>query len=101
DGINISLIGFAPVHHYGKSDAAGLRGGSLWRGGADVVLSVIADRNELTGKVAGRELALAKARDGFEGPIAPFTLRRHDLGTDDDGELFGTLIVEPGQPGGS
>lgn len=90
-----------PVHHYGKQDGAGLRGGSLWRGGADVVLSVLADRDERTGKVSARELALAKARDGMEGPIAPFELNPHDLGTDDDGEPFGSLVVIPGEPGQS
>ncbi|MCJ9704423.1 AAA family ATPase [Bradyrhizobium sp. SHOUNA76] len=90
-----------PVHHYGKQDGAGLRGGSLWRGGADVVLSVLADRDERTGKVSARELALAKARDGMEGPIAPFELKPHDLGTDDDGEPFGSLVVIPGELGQS
>jgi hypothetical protein len=90
-----------PVHHYGKQDAAGLRGGSLWRGGADVVLSVIANRDEVTGKVSGRALALAKARDGMEGPIAPFELKSHDLGIDDDGDPFCTLVVVPGEPGQS
>jgi AAA domain-containing protein len=90
-----------PVHHYGKQDAAGLRGGSLWRGGADVVLSVLADRDDRTGKVSGRELALAKARDGLEGPIAPFELKPHDLGIDDDGEPFGSLVVIPGEAGQS
>jgi hypothetical protein len=90
-----------PVHHYGKQDAAGLRGGSLWRGGADVVLSVIANRDEVTGKVSGRALALAKARDGLEGPIAPFELKSHDLGIDDDGDPFCTLVVVPGEPGQS
>ncbi|HZR74554.1 AAA family ATPase [Bradyrhizobium sp.] len=90
-----------PVHHYGKQDAAGLRGGSLWRGGADVVLSVLADRDDRTGKVSGRELALAKARDGLEGPIAPFELRGHELGMDDDGDPFGSLVVVPGEPGQS
>lgn len=88
-----------PVHHYGKQEAAGLRGGSLWRGGADVVLSVLADRDDRTGKVSGRELALAKARDGLEGPIAPFTLKAHELGIDDDGDPFGSLVVIPGEPG--
>jgi len=90
-----------PVHHYGKQDAAGLRGGSLWRGGADVVLSVLADRDDRTGKVSGRELALAKARDGLEGPIAPFELKPHDLGLDEDGEPFCSLVVIPGEPGQS
>jgi hypothetical protein len=90
-----------PVHHYGKQDAAGLRGGSAWRAGADVVLSVLADRDDRTGKVSGRELALAKARDGLEGPIAPFELKAHELGIDDDGEPFCSLVVIPGEPGQS
>jgi hypothetical protein len=84
-----------PIHHYGKSATTGLRGGSAWRAGADVVISVIANRDELTGKVTGRELALAKARDGIEGPIAPFALTFTELGTDPDGDPFGTCIVEP------
>jgi hypothetical protein len=84
-----------PIHHYGKTAATGLRGGSAWRAGADVVLSVIAERNEITGKVSSRELALAKARDGIEGPISPFTLTFVPLGTDPDGDDFGTCIVEP------
>lgn len=90
-----------PVHHYGKQDSSGLRGGSLWRGGADVVLSVLADRDDRTGKVSGRELALAKARDGLEGPIAPFELKPHDLGFDDEGDAFGSLVVIPGEAGQS
>jgi len=90
-----------PVHHYGKQDTAGLRGGSLWRGGADVILSVLADRDDRTGKVSGRELALAKARDGLEGPIAPFTLKPHELGIDEDGDPFGSLVVIPGEAGES
>jgi AAA domain len=90
-----------PVHHYGKQDAAGLRGGSLWRGGADVVLSVLADRDDRTGKVSGRELALAKARDGLEGPIAAFSLKTHELGLDEDGDPFGSLVVIPGEDGPS
>jgi len=84
-----------PIHHYGKTAATGLRGGSAWRAGADVVLSVIADRKEQTWPTAGLQLALAKARDGIEGPIAPFALIFAQLGTDDDGDPFGTCIVEP------
>jgi hypothetical protein len=85
-----------PIHHYGKTASTGLRGGSAWRAGADVVLSVLCDRNDLTGEISGRELALAKARDGIEGPIAPFELAFAKLGVDEDGEDFGTLIVKPG-----
>jgi hypothetical protein len=88
-----------PIHHYGKTAATGLRGGSAWRAGADVVISVIADRKEHTGEVTGRELAVAKAREGIEGPIATFTLKWVELGTDDDKSPFGTCIVVPGEGG--
>jgi AAA domain len=93
-----SLI--VPVHHYGKTATTGLRGGSAWRAGADVVLSVTADRREITGQIDGRELAVAKARDGFEGPIAPFTLAFSELGHDQNGDTFGTCVVHPrlGEP---
>lgn len=84
-----------PVHHYGKAATTGLRGGSGWRAGADVVISVLADRNDITGEVKNREVALAKARDGIEGPIAPFQLRFVELGVDDDNDTFGACIIEP------
>jgi hypothetical protein len=90
-----------PVHHYGKTAATGLRGGSGWRAGADVVMSVIAHRKELTGEVTGRELAQAKARDGVEGPIASFALTFSELGTDEDGDPFGTCVVVPSESGKS
>jgi AAA domain len=88
-----------PIHHYGKTASSGLRGGSAWRAGADVVLSVICNRNELTGEISGRELALSKARDGIEGPIAPFELPFRKLGLDEYGDEFGTCIVVPNEGG--
>ena len=84
-----------PVHHYGKSVTTGLRGGSSWRGGADYILSVLADRDDTTGDVKNRRLAIAKARDGEEGPIAPFALRFVQLDIDDQGLPFGTCVIEP------
>jgi hypothetical protein len=42
-----------PIHHYGKAASTGMRGGSVWRAGADVVLSVLCDRNDLTGEIDG------------------------------------------------
>jgi AAA domain len=84
------------VHHYGKTATTGLRGGSGWRAGADVVISVLANRDGLTGDVKPiRELAVAKSRDGVEGPVAPFTLQSITLGVDEDGEAFGSCIIEP------
>ena len=84
-----------PVHHYGKSEETGLRGSSAYRGGADAVLSVLADRNQVTGEVSTRSLNLAKTRYGEEGPIAAFSLRFVELGTDEDGDPFGACVIDP------
>jgi RecA-family ATPase len=43
-----------PIHHYGKSEGTGLRGSSAYCGGADAVLSILADRNQVTGEVTTR-----------------------------------------------
>jgi hypothetical protein len=83
-----------PLHHYGKDAGTGLRGASAWRGAADVVLSVVADIDQLTGDVSNRALAIAKARDGEQRAIAPFILEWVKLGVDEDGEEFGTCIVK-------
>ncbi|WP_084678941.1 AAA family ATPase [Methylocystis sp. ATCC 49242] len=86
-----------PVHHFGKATDTGLRGASAWRGGADAILSVLANRNEVTGKVSDRRLALAKSRVGEEGEISAFELRFVELGADEDGEPYGACYVEPTQ----
>lgn len=83
------------VHHYGKTEAVGLRGASAWRGGADTVLSVLADRNETTGAVSNRRLALAKSRDDEEGPISGFELVEVRVGVDEDLETITTCHVRP------
>jgi hypothetical protein len=82
-----------PIHHYGKDAATGLRGASAFRGAADVVISVTADIDALTGRVSNRGLAIAKARDGEQGPVAPFRLDYVKLGVDEDGDEFGTRVV--------
>ncbi|WP_191970150.1 AAA family ATPase [Methylobacterium planeticum] len=84
-----------PVHHYGKNDETGLRGSSAYRAGADAVISVLADRNQVTGEVANRSLALAKTRFGEEGPIAGFSLRFIQFGEDDDGDPVGACVIDP------
>lgn len=83
------------VHHYGKDENTGLRGSSAYRAGADVVLSLLAERNQATGEVKGRSLNKAKLRDGEEGPVANFGLRFVELGMDQDDEPFGACVVEP------
>jgi AAA domain len=86
-----------PVHHYGKAAETGLRGASAWRAGCDAVLSVLADRDQTTGKCRNRQLALTKSRVGEEGWIVPFDLRFVELGNDEDGESYGACYVEPGE----
>ncbi|WP_331299232.1 AAA family ATPase [Methylobacterium oryzae] len=83
------------VHHYGKDETTGLRGSSAYRAGADVVLSLLAERNQGTGEVKARSLNKAKLRDGEEGRVAGFTLDFVALGEDDDGDPFGACVVEP------
>jgi hypothetical protein len=82
-----------PIHHYGKNAAVGLRGASAWRGSADVVLSVTADIDPTTGRIGNRQLSLAKERDGEQGPLTAFTLKRVELGIDDDGKPFGSMVA--------
>ena len=69
-----------PIYHYGKNAGVGLRGASAWRANADFVLSVMADIDPATGHVTNRQLAIAKDRDGAQGPLTPFKLERVDLG---------------------
>ena len=82
-----------PIHHYGKDASVGLRGASAWRANADFVLSVMADIDPQTGDVSNRQLAIAKDRDGSQGPLTPFTLKWVELGVDDSGNPWGTMVA--------
>jgi hypothetical protein len=90
-----------PIHHFGKSESTGLRGGSAWRAGPDVVISVLATRDTASGEVKDRRIAISKARDGEEGPLSGFSLRWMELGLDRDGEPFRSCFVEPTIDGGA
>jgi hypothetical protein len=82
-----------PIHHYGKNAAVGLRGASAWRANADFVLSVMADIDPQTGNVSNRQLAIAKDRDGAQGALTAFTLRPVELGTDEAGKPWGSMVA--------
>jgi hypothetical protein len=82
-----------PIHHYGKNAGVGLRGASAWRANADFVLSVMADIDPQTGNVSNRQLAVAKDRDGSQGPLTPFTLKWVELGIDDSGKPWGSMVA--------
>lgn len=87
-----------PIHHYGKNAGVGLRGASAWRANADFVLSVMADIDPATGHVTNRQLAIAKDRDGAQGPLTPFELVRVELGVV-DGKPWGSLAAVSGESG--
>ena len=90
-----------PIHHYGKNAGVGLRGASAWRANADFVLSVMAEIDPQTGNVTDRQLAVAKDRDGAQGPLTPFELQWVDLGVDEKGKAWGSLAAIAGAVGGS
>ena len=84
-----------PIHHYGKGAETGLRGASAWRAGCDAVLSITAERNQLTGVVSNHSLWLAKSRVGEEGAVGAFSLRTMLLGVDEDGDELTSCYVVP------
>jgi hypothetical protein len=94
DALRVVVV---PVHHFGKAATTGLRGASGWRAGCDSVLSVLASRDETTGKCRDRQLVLTKSRVGEEGWRVAFDLSFVELGEDEDGDPFGACFVEPGE----
>lgn len=91
-GNGIALI---PVHHMGKNIEAGPSGAHGWRANADHVISIIADRDSVTGDCTARGIAMQKNRMGIEGAVCSFDLERVELGTHDDGETWGDLALVP------
>ena len=43
--------------------------------------------------MSNRQLAIAKDRDGAQGPLTPFALKKVDLGVDDDGQVWCSLVA--------
>ena len=92
DQLNLAVI---PIHHYGKAADTGLHGASTWLAGSDVVLSVQADRDQISGTCNNRRLSLARSRYAPEGIKERFELRYVKIGENDDGEEEGACFVEP------
>lgn len=63
------------IDHYGKMTETGIRGSSAKSGAADAILAALADKDETTGKVENRRLAVTKLRGGQTGRIVPFELK--------------------------
>lgn len=97
DGLNpISDELNAPVvliHHYGKSQDAGLRGSTNARAGADFVLAMTCDRDEITGDTANHRLALTKSRSAPEGVLGTVASEAVQIGARPDGSPVTSLVL--------
>ena len=55
----------------------------------------------MTGNVTNRQLCMGKDRDGAQGPLTAFALKPVNLGVDENGKPFGSMVAvaqEAGQP---
>lgn len=77
------------VHHSGKDIAKGARGWSGLKGAVDVELEVSRDGDN-------RTLTVSKLKEGVDGAMFGFKLLDVPLGMDDDGEVYGSCVVEHG-----
>ena len=77
------------VHHCGKDQAKGMRGSTALLGALDAELTI---EGELGGE---RFLKTQKVRDGDAyADLFAFTLRRVELGADQDGDTVSTCVIE-------
>lgn len=77
------------VHHSGKDVAKGARGWSGLKGAVDVELEVSRDGDD-------RTLTVSKLKEGVDGAQYGFKLLEVPLGMDEDGEVYGSCVVEHG-----
>jgi hypothetical protein len=82
------------VDHYGKDQEAGLRGSSAKRGHVETVLSCLKDKdNGDNDKPKNLRMKFEKIRDGEEGRVIPYRLKRVDWGVDEDGKPVDTCVI--------
>jgi hypothetical protein len=86
------------VAHFGKSLDAGTSGSLNKENSADNVLACLGLR-ELSGAVSNSRLAVRKNRAGPQGQEYPFTLRKVEMGLDEDEEPITTMVVDWLPPG--
>lgn len=77
------------VHHSGKDASRGARGWSGLKGALDAELEVSRNEND-------RMVTISKLKDGTgEGKQYGFRLLDVPLGVDEDGDVYGSCVVEP------
>ena len=85
-----AIDGLAMTTHHPPKTGVGERGGGAGRAGVDYIIATPCDRNDETGEVKNRQLALTKHRDGETGIISALELKTVALGIID---TFGKEIT--------
>lgn len=80
------------VDHFGKAVETGTRGSSAKESGADVVLAMLATRDE-AGGISNTRMAIRKVRGGRSGYEIPYSLEVITIGETRDREPITTCIV--------
>jgi hypothetical protein len=75
------------VHHVGKDETKGARGWSGIKAAADAELVVTRDGDD-------RSLEITKMKDGQDGTAFPFKLTTVAIGTDADGDVITSCVVQ-------
>lgn len=68
------------IDHYGKIIETGVRGSSAKSAASDAILACLGDRDQTTGVMSNRKMAVTKLRAGPVGRVVPFDLMKTDDG---------------------
>jgi len=69
------------IDHYGKVIETGVRGSSAKSAANDAILACLGDRDQATGVMSNRKMAVTKLRAGPVGRVVPFDLEKTDDGS--------------------
>jgi hypothetical protein len=72
----MTIGGLALAIHHPPKNGAGERGSGAFRANSDFVLTASCDRDDETGEVRDRRVAVTKNRDGETGPIGAYELKK-------------------------
>lgn len=76
------------IHHTGKDVARGARGSSAFKGPLDFEIQIVRNIGHV------RTATITKMKDGEDGESFHFSLRKIDIGEDEDGDNVTSCVVE-------
>lgn len=88
------------IDHFGKDISLGTKGTIQKESAVDTVIALLGDR-DVGGEVKNTRLAVRKQRNGESGQEVPFTPKKAERGTDEDGDAVYDLYIEWGTSGSS